>query len=151
MLVFYFKWVAVCAVLAVAVAGVAPVTARAEPACRVAPSCSDGQGRWQPRGKVDWTIDYSDALTDGTLDAKSADVHVLPLHIVERAAARQSGKPVTDLKCRHGRRLCATRTAAPGRPGTGTRRSSRRCATCCLGARWTATRPNGGSISASST
>lgn len=113
MLVFSFKWVVACGVLAVAVAGVAPVTARAEPACRVAPSCSDGQARWQPRGKVDWTIDYSDALTDGTLDAKSAEVHVLPLHIVERAAARQSGKPVTDLKCRHDRRLvCYTNCGA---------------------------------------
>lgn len=81
--------------------------------CSVPTRCDAKQSHWQPKGQLGWTIDYSAALVNGTLDVKAHDAFVLSLPIVTQAHEAKSGKPVSELKCTAKKKLiCYTNCGA---------------------------------------
>ncbi len=104
-------WSAVTVVLALALL---PSAAEAKTkTCGVPTRCDAARSHWQPKGSLDWTIDYGSAFANGTLDAKAHEAFVLSLPIVEQAHARDGGKPVSELKCTAKRKLvCYTNCGA---------------------------------------
>lgn len=104
--------------LAVTLAATLAIPTTADAACRAQQSqrCEAGAPRWQPRGKVSWTIDYSADLAASGAKAPQRDAYVVPLHVVEGfAAAATSGaaNPVDDIACkRNGKLVCYTNCGA---------------------------------------
>ncbi len=91
--------------------------AHAEASCQKLRQCEAGQQtRWQPSGKLSWTIDYSAGAAASRLSAPARDAYVLPLHEVAALARKRDASGanvIDDLTCRHGRRLiCYTNCGA---------------------------------------
>lgn len=95
--------------LAALVVGVLPAKTEEATQCGGPIRCEGGQSHWVPKGKLDWTIDYSSALADGRLDVEAHDAYVLTLPVVAKAR----GKPISELRCTAKKKLiCYTNCGA---------------------------------------
>lgn len=87
--------------------------------CTTRERCGGPAQRWTPSGRLSFSIDYSRALTRGTLNTTRSDVYILPLHLVAEAAGDggRGAAKLEELTCRRGKKLVCYTNCGAYEPG----------------------------------